>query len=118
MSLVCGAVLLGWGKWEARADLWDLGLPIALAGQFGLLLGLVLQLDHLWRDSRQTAKQLDTVGEQLHDLHQAAAMLGTTHTPSAQAFYTHLAEGANPHLLLADLKGQLDLLAMKIVERR
>lgn len=118
MALVCGAVLLAWGKWEARVDLWDMGLPIALAGQFGLLLGLVLQLDRLWRDSRQTAKQLDDVGEQLQDLNQAAAMLGTSHAPSAQAFYTHLAEGANPHLLLADLRGQLDQLAMKIVERR
>jgi hypothetical protein len=30
------------------------------------------------------------------------------------AFYSHLADGASPQLLLTDLKSQLDLLAMKM----
>ena len=118
MGLVCGGILLGWAKWEARPELWEMGLPIALCGQFGLMLGLIVQLDFLWRVNRHTATKLEEVGDQLHDLNQTAAMLGTTHTAPAQAFYTHLAEGANPHLLLADLKGQLDLLAMRMAERR
>ena len=38
------------------------------------------------------------------------------HSPG-ETFYSHLAGGANPQLLLSDLKSQLDLLADKIGER-
>jgi len=37
-------------------------------------------------------------------------------SPSASDFYAHYAGGANAQLLLTDLKGQLDLLAIKIAE--
>ena len=33
-----------------RQDLWAIGTPIILAGQIVLVLGLVLQLDRIWRD--------------------------------------------------------------------
>ena len=66
-----------------------------------------------WRDGRSAAAKLDEVDEELHDLKTTAAMLSETHSPSS-AFYAHYAGGANAQLLLADLKGQLDLLAIKI----
>src|SRR5262245_48695999 len=41
----CGAVLLTWSLVGKREDLWPIGLPLALFGQAGLILGVVLQLE-------------------------------------------------------------------------
>ena len=114
MAFVCGGMLLLWSVAAGREELWGVGMPVALCGQIALLVGLVLQLDRLWQDSRRAADKLDDVDEQLHDLKTTTAMLSTTHSPSAGAFYAHLADGASPELLLSDLKGQLDMLAVKL----
>jgi len=92
-------------------------MPIALGGQLGLLLGLLLQLDRLGDDNRRTSDQLETVDQRLDDLKQTATLLSTTHSAPSQAFYSHMAGAANPQLLLADLKGQLDLLAVQVASR-
>jgi hypothetical protein len=113
-ALVCGGMLLGWSIIAGRNELWKMGLPIAAGGQIGLLIGLVLQLDRLWHDNHNTVSKLDEVDEKLHDLKTTTSLLGTAHGPSSTAFYTHLAGGANTQLLLSDLKGQLDMLAIKI----
>jgi hypothetical protein len=118
MSFVCGGVLLAWSFIGHRNDLWGLGMPITLVGQFGLLLGLVLQLDHLWQASRHTADTLNAVDDRLSEINHATTLLRTTHSSHAQSFYAHYAEGAHPHLLLADLKGQLDLLSAKMSQQR
>jgi hypothetical protein len=113
MAFACGGILLGWSLVAGRGDLWNAGLPVALGGQIALLIGLLLKLDCLWHDNRRAAAKLDVVDEQLHELKTTTALLGTGQgTPAA--FYSHLAGGANPQLLLTDLKSQLDLLAMKI----
>jgi hypothetical protein len=114
MAFVCGGVLVGWSVWSGRQELWNIGLPLALGGQVALLLGLLLQLDRVRQDNRQAASKLDNVDEQLHDLKTATTMLSTSHNSPGGAFYAHLAGGASPQLLLTDLKGQLDLLAVKI----
>ena len=80
------------------------------------LVGLVLQLDRLWRDSREAAAKLDGVDEQLHELKATTTLLGTAQGPAATTFYSHFAGGASPQLLLTDLKSQIDLLAMKIAQ--
>lgn len=116
MCLACGGVLLGWSLVTGRSELWNLGLPLALLGQAGLLVGLVLQLENLWQSNRETTHTLDELDEQLLELRHATTLLTTTHSTSAQSFYTHLAEGASPQLMLADLKGQLDLLAVKMAK--
>jgi len=114
MFLACGGILLGWSVLGQRSELWTMGLPITLTGQVLLVIGLVLQLDRLWHHNRAAVAKLDDVDQQLHDLRSTTAMLGTTHSTPAVAFYSHLAGGASPQLLLADLKGQLDLLATRI----
>ncbi len=113
---VCGLALLGWSMNTGRQDLWAIGTAIILAGQIFLILGLVLELDRIWRDSRRAAARLETVDEQLHDLKMAATLLGATHSPSG-AFYAHWAGGAGPEILLGDLKSQLDLLAVKLAKQ-
>lgn len=115
-SFVCGGILLGWSLATGRQELWNIGLPAALVGQIALLIGLVLQLDRLWRDNREAVAKLDDVDEQLHDLKTTTTLLGTSQAPAASTFYSHFAGGAGPQLLLTDLKSQLDLLAMKIAQ--
>ena len=114
MALVCGGVLLGWSIIGQRGELWTIGLPIALAGQIGLVVGLLFQLDRIWRDHRSAAAKLDEVDQKLHDLKSTTTLLGTAQSNPATAFYCHMAEGAPPTLLLSDLKSQLDLLAVKL----
>ena len=116
MSFVCGGILLGWSLATGRQELWNIGLPAALVGQIALLIGLVLQLDRLWRDNRDAAAKLDDVDEQLHDLKATTTLLGVSQGPAASTFYSHFTGGAGPQLLLTDLKSQLDLLAMKIAQ--
>ncbi len=114
MTFVCGGVLLGWSIVSGREDLWTVGLPSALGGQVALLIGLILQLDRLWHDHRSTAVKLDRFDDDLHDLKATTTVLGDSPNPAGTDFYAHLAGGAGPHLLLTDLKGQLDLLAKRI----
>jgi hypothetical protein len=117
MAFACGAVLMVWSFVEQRQELWNLGLPAAVAGQVGLLLGLILQLERIWQNSRDAVRKLEQVDSQLHNLERAAAMMGVTHGSAAQAFYAHMADDANPQMLLADLKGQIDLLALSMSRR-
>jgi hypothetical protein len=107
----CGGVLLGWSILCQREDLWPVGMPLALLGQAALIVGLVLQLDGLSHSTRKATEALSELDGELKNVRQATTLLSTSHTGGAQSFYLHLAEGASPQLLLADLKGQMDLLA-------
>ena len=117
MALACGGVLIAWSLLGSRDDLWSLGMPLAVVGQGGLVIGLLLQLDGLWQSSQKTEDTLTQLDGKLHDLAHTTTMLGTTRSTPAQSFYVHMAEGASPHLLLADLKGQLDLLADRLARK-
>jgi len=118
MALVCGGVLLVWSFVTGRGDLWTIGMPLTIGGQAVFLLGVLLQMDGLWNSSKKTATALGDLDENLTELRHTAAMLGTTHSTSGASFYSHMAQNARPELLLADLKGQLDLLAMQMARRR
>jgi hypothetical protein len=115
--LAGGGGVLGWSTLTQRTDLWQLGVPIATGGGGVFLVGLVWQLERIWRNSRFAVQKLRQLDTQLRQLEQATTMLGVTHGSASQAFYSHMADGANPHLLLADLKGQIDLLAMNFARR-
>jgi len=64
----CGAVLVGWSIVAQRGDLWNLGLPVALTGLLGLLIGLVLQLDLVWHAHRVLTADLVRLERQLGEL--------------------------------------------------
>jgi hypothetical protein len=114
---VGGVAVLGWSVIESRGDLWNIGLSAAVAGGIVFLLGLVLQLERIWHNSRFAVVKLRQIDSHLKDLQRTTAMLGVTHGSASQTFYSHLADQGNPHLLLSDLKGQIDLLAMKFARR-
>ena len=83
-----------------------------------LLMGAILQLDGLWENNQANFEMLDQLDQQLTDLRHATNMLSVSNSQASQSFYMHLAEGANPQMLLADLKGQIDLLSMKMAQDR
>jgi hypothetical protein len=112
-SAFAGA-LLTWSALSGRQELWTLGMPVGLVGQIVLVIGLILQLDRLWHDNRDTAEKLDHVGARLHDLNESTTLLGTSYGAASSPFYSHMAGGASSQVLLADLKSQLDLLAVKL----
>jgi hypothetical protein len=117
MGLVCGGILLGWSAVTGRGELWSIGLPVLFGGQIALVLGLLGQLERLWRDSRSAAAKLKDVDRRIHQLNSTTSAISAGGHSPGSAFYSHLAGGAGPDLLLSDLKGQLDLLAMKLSER-
>ena len=118
MTFVCGGVLVAWSFAADRADLRTLGVPLTLAGQAALIIGLVMQLEGLWQSSRQTRETLNELDGQLHELRHATTLLTSSYSAPGQSFYAHMAEGASPQLLLADLKGQMDLLAQRMASQR
>ena len=118
MAFTCGGVLLAWSFLSGRLDLWNLGIPVSVSGQIALVAGLVLQLERIWQNNRYAVDKLEEVDAHLADIKHSQSLLRVNHGSASQAFYAHMAEGANPSLLLADLKGQLDLLAVRLAERR
>jgi hypothetical protein len=68
MSLACGGSLLVWSVIGGRADLWDLGFPIAVAGQIALAVGVVLQLERIWIENRHLDGKLDAVDSHVKQL--------------------------------------------------
>jgi len=117
MAFACGGVLLGWSVLGERSELWSLGVPITLVGQVALLVGLCLQLDRLWSENRDTSERLGQLDVQLDDLRQSTRLLGTPYHSASQNFYAHLSEGASPKMLLTDLKGQIDLLTLRMSQQ-
>jgi hypothetical protein len=113
-AFACGAVLLGWSFAAEREDLWPIGMPLALLGQAGLIVGLVMQCEGLWQSSRRAAQTLDHLDEELDRIRHATTLLATSKSGSSQSFYAHLAAAAPPEMLLADVKGQLDQLARQM----
>jgi hypothetical protein len=114
MASAFGGVLLVWASVSGRNELWTLGMPVGLAGQIVLIIGLILQLDRLWHDSRHTAEKLQHVDDRLHDLNRTTALLGASPGTTAHSSYPHMAGGASPQMLLADLKTRLDFLTVKL----
>jgi hypothetical protein len=60
-ALTCGGVLCGWSLAQGRDELWAIGLPLLLGGQMTLLIGLLLQLRRIWRDSSIRNRPTKTV---------------------------------------------------------
>lgn len=115
-GFVCGGVLLCWSLFGDRPDLWNIGETITLASQVGLLIGLVLQLDRIGQDRRQTADRLMRLDQQVESLH-TTAMPGSLGPPPPN-FTAHAKAATTEEAVLADLQSQLDRLATKLRDKR
>jgi hypothetical protein len=109
-ALVCGGILLGWSMVTGRQELWSLGLPIVLGGQLGLVVGLILQLDHLWHDSRRASEKLDHVDQQLVELKHRGAERATDEFSGASTGDRHRIDGPDS-ALIKDLNTRLERLS-------
>jgi hypothetical protein len=118
MAIIAGGGLLGWSELEHRGELWNPGIAAIVAGQIGLLIGLALRLERVWQNGRDAIRKLDAVDSQLHRLERTTTLMCVNHGSAAQAFYAHMADEASPQMLVADLKGQIDLLASTMARRR
>lgn len=117
ITLAAGVGLIGWSLYAGDLAHWNLALGLALSGQGELILGLVLVVSRLWRNSRFATSKLQEVHARLGQLQQTADVLTSMRTGGASAFYADLARGASPQMLLGNLKGQLDQLAAQLGTR-
>ena len=121
LVVMCGAAGLGGGigaiAWSLagnRPDLWNLAVGLTLSGQGLLILGLVMIVTRLWRNSRYAGNKLQEVHGDVAQLQRTADALAAMRSGGAPAFYAELVRGASPQMLLANLKGQLDHLATRL----
>ena len=111
--------LTGAGFWLASTltpAVW-LGIwawPVAAAGQAILLLGVSWQLERISLANRVTRDELESVSAQLLELRQATSRPSGQAAISSTHNYAHPAEVSSDQMLLADVKSQLDLLALRM----
>jgi hypothetical protein len=117
MLFVCGVILVAWSIVSGREELWRVGLPIALVGQATLVVGGALQLESLWVSNRHTNHAIERLDGELLRLQQSTRLRTPSRSAAAQSFYAHRAEHVSPHMMLADLKGQLDAIATRLSHR-
>ncbi len=114
---VCGAALIGLSFVHQRPQLWQLGLPLLLGGQVAVLAVVIWQLDVAWNSHRATFVALHAMDDQLRRLREDWSHLTPGSVPHDHAFYRHLAEGAGPDVLLADLKDQMEVLSAHLARK-
>ncbi len=114
----CGAALLVWSHVLGRPDIWEIGLVLTPGGLFAITLGLLLRLERVWSFQRAACERLIEVDREISELNKTTELLSTRPANPSQAFYSHLAHGASPHMLVSDLQGQLDLLAQRLAAER
>ncbi|HVT29068.1 MAG TPA: hypothetical protein VHE81_13725, partial [Lacipirellulaceae bacterium] len=114
LALAGGVGLIAWSLSTQQMPYWNLALGLTLGGQGTLILGLVLVTSRLWRNSRYATTKLQEVHSRLGQLQHAAESLAATRAGGAPAFYADLVRGASPHVLLANIKGQVDQLATRL----
>ncbi len=115
VTLAAGVSTIAWSLMTEQMTYWNLALGLTLGGQGGLILGLVLIVTRLWRNSRYASGKLQEVHTRLGHLQNTADTLATMRSGgSAPAFYADLVRGASPQVMLANLKGQLDQLATHV----
>ncbi len=115
LVLSAGVATIAWSLSSHDLHYWNLALGLAIGGQGALILGLVMLIARLWRSSRYAAAKLQDVHARLGQVQQAAEAWNANRASSAPAFYADLVRGASPHIMLANLKGQVDQLATRVL---
>ena len=113
VMFACGATLIGWSFNADRQSLWNIGAPLALAGQIAFLFGLILQLDLLWQHSDSNARHSVDAGQRPTQPNPAATSFDHLSTTNVVASRPPVAQ-VDPQRLLSDLKGQLDRVATQL----
>lgn len=110
LALSFGGALSIWSLVGSQPRLWAVGLPMVILGQSILLFAGLVQFERIQESQRQIRQTIADTQHELRQVEHLAGQLMVSQSGSAQSFYRHLGHKASPHLLLADLKGQMDLL--------
>jgi hypothetical protein len=113
-SFGLGLGLLAWSAAFQLPQQWQWGLTATIVAEGALILGLTWMAARLWYNSRQINRQLDGVDRQLTEIQELTGSLAGSHMSSSQHFYSHFSPSASPHMLVANLRGQVDQLASRI----
>lgn len=95
-------------------SLWQWGLSATIASEGILVIGLTWMAVRLWRNGYQLNSQIRGVDAQLQEIHQLTGTLAANQVSSSHHYYHHFSQVANPHMLVANLRGQIDQLAERI----
>jgi hypothetical protein len=108
----CGATLVAWSFGDDHHHLWNVGAPMALAGQAAFLIGLVLQLEVIWQQSKQTSRRLENLDQRVSPFPSSALSTPQTLESSGGVGQTSSPDAES---LLKELKGQLDQMATRLM---
>jgi hypothetical protein len=114
LALMIGVAALIWSAAFNQAIVWRWGLTTTVAGEGLLILGLTWMAARLWQKSRQLDQNLHSVDSQLNEVSELAGQLTASQLSSNQHYYQHFSQSANPHLLVANLRGQIDQLGERL----
>lgn len=114
LGLMTGVAALVWSAAFSQAIVWKWGLTTTVAGEGLLILGLTWMAARLWQKGRQLDQNLHEVDSQLTEMSELAGSLTASQLSSSQHYYQHFSQSANPHLLVANLRGQIDQLAERL----
>ena len=98
---------------KGSTPLWQLGLPMVFGGQLAVLFVVIWQLDVVWLSNRATFVALHAVDEQLRQL-RVPASHHVANSQDIKTFSRHPAEDVSPHMLLTNLRKQIEELSRRL----
>ena len=113
-ALAAGIMLLVWSAAFQLPLVWQWGMTVTFAAEATLVVGLVWMAVRLWGNSRRMNRQLAGIDQQLNDMHHLTGSLIGSRLSASQHFYDHYNQEASPHLLVANLRGQMDQLSRRL----
>ncbi|MEM8945320.1 MAG: hypothetical protein AAGD11_09065 [Planctomycetota bacterium] len=114
VSFCSGVGILIWSSAFDLPGLWQAGLTLTIGAEGMLILSLAWMAIRLWRNGRQVNRQLRGVDRQLAEIEQVTGTLAGERQPSSQQFYHHFSQATSPHMLVANLQGQVDLMSARL----
>ena len=114
IGFVGGVVSLVWSAGFGLPKMWQWGMTATIAAEGTLIVGLTWMAVRLWHNGRQLNRQIDGVDRQLVELEQLAGSLAASGMSASQNYYSHFNRGASEHMLLANLRGQMDQLSTRL----
>jgi len=120
--LLCGGVigfgvgvgLLAWSAVFQLPQFWRVGMTLTIGAEGLLILSLTWMAARLWSNGRRVNRQLHGVDQQLTEMQEFAGSLAGSNLSSSQHYYHHFSQAASPHMLVANLQGQVDQLAARL----
>ena len=114
-ALVCGAGLSAWAYLGGHGQWLFVGVPTAVLGQIGLMVGLILQLDGLWQSHQRSSQSYTMLDHRLSDLRQTTTMFRPAHPQAFPAPQFSQVSPAQPPL---DMRREIERLSARVSKGR